>query len=179
MSLTVKRKQIVFASLVVALATAMYVNWYYTKPAGERKSPALLENTTAQSQQVNLGDAQYVNANVSQGYFAEAQLKRSQAQDEAKQTLTGVIESQTADSDSKKQAQTSLDKLTQNIILQSDIESLIKAKSGGEVFVTLGDSAEILLEKGTLTNEVAVQVKDIIANKTEIPLEKITIVELK
>ena len=31
MSLTIKRKQIVAASLAVALAAAMFVNWYYTR----------------------------------------------------------------------------------------------------------------------------------------------------
>ena len=45
--------------------------------------------------------------------------------------------------------------------------------------MTLGESAEIVLQKGTLNSEVCVQIKDIINNKTEIPLEKITIIEAK
>lgn len=179
MSLTVKRKQLVVTGLVVALATAMYVNWYYTRPVNENSADISAESTTAQSQQVNLGDAQYVNAGVTSEVFAQAQLKRSQAQDEAKQTLLSVVESQNADSESKKTAQQALEKLSENIVLQSDIESLIKAKTGGEVFVSLGESAEIMLSSGTLNNDVAVQIKDIISNKTDISLEKITIVEVK
>lgn len=179
MSLSIKRKQIVLAGLVVALSAAMYVNWYYTKPAAQGENIAT-EPTIADTQQVNLGDAQYVNAaGVSSEFFSEAQLKRSQAQDEAKQTFISVVESDKADEASKQSAKESLDKLSQKIILQSEIESLIKAKTGGEVFVTLGDTAEILLSAGTLTEESNVQIKDIISNKTEVSLEKITIVEVK
>lgn len=179
MSLTVKRKQIVLSGLVVALATAMFVNWYYTKPVAENNGTNV-ESTTVDSQQVNLGDAQYVNStNVSSEFFSEAQLKRTQAQDEAKQTFMAVIESEKADDESKKKAQDSLDKLSKTIVLQSEIESLIKAKTNGEVFVTLGETAEILLSQGTYNNEVSIQIKDIIDNKTDISLEKITIVEVK
>lgn len=178
MSFTVKRKQIVLSGLVLALATAMYVNWYYTKPVNENSGVDV--ETTVDSQQVNLGDAQYVNSSsVSSEFFSEAQLKRAKAQDEAKQTFITVIESEKADDESKKKAQDSLDELSKKIILQSEIESLIKAKTNGEVFVTLGESAEILLSQGIFSNEVSVQIKDIIANKTDISLEKITIVEVK
>ena len=90
-----------------------------------------------------------------------------------------VIENAQADEESKKNANASLEKLSQNIVLESEIESLIKAKTGGNVFVSLGDSAEIVLQKGTLNDEVCVQIKDIINNKTDISLEKITIIESK
>lgn len=179
MSLTVKRKQIVLAGLAVALATAMYVNWYYTKPASEGQNNISVETTTEDSQQVNLGDAQYVNASVGGDYFSEAQLKRSQAQDEAKAALNEIISSETASAESKAEASKALEKLTANIVLQSDVESLIKAKTGGEVYVSLGETAEIVLSKGTLKDEATVQIRDIITNKTEIPSEKITIVEVK
>ena len=45
--------------------------------------------------------------------------------------------------------------------------------------VTLGDSAEVVLEKGTLSDQLAIQIKEIIVNKTEISAEKITLVEVK
>ena len=32
MSATIKRKHLVLTGLVIALGTAMFVNWYYTKP---------------------------------------------------------------------------------------------------------------------------------------------------
>ncbi len=179
MSLTVKRKQIVLAGLAVALATAMYVNWYYTRPAGEEQNGISVESTEETTQQVNLGDAQYVNAGVGNEYFSEAQLKRSQAQDEAKAALNEIITSETADAESKAEAEKLLEKLAADIILQSEVESLIKAKTGGEVYASLGETAEIVLSKDTLKDGTAVQITDIITNKTDIPSEKITIVEVK
>ena len=87
MSLTLKRKQIVFAGLIVSLAAAIYVNWYYTRPVDMTE---IQTESTTQAQQVNLGDAQFVNATLDENYFASAQLKRSQAQDEAKQSLQAM-----------------------------------------------------------------------------------------
>ena len=178
MSLTIKRKQIVAASLAVALAAAMFVNWYYTRPIAAAENEPELTSSTQHSD--NLGDAHYVNASgVTDEYFSQAQLNRAKAQEESKQTLMTVIESSQADEESKKTANEALEKLSQSIALESEIESLIKAKTGGNVFVTLGESAETVLQKGTLNSEVCVQIKDIINNKTEIPLEKITIIEAK
>ena len=45
--------------------------------------------------------------------------------------------------------------------------------------MTIGESVEVILEKGTLNDQVAIQIKEIIVNKTEISAEKITLVELK
>lgn len=177
MSLTVKRKQIVAASLVIALVGAMFVNWYYTRPVSEQ---AEIEVSSTSSHSANLGDAYYVNASgVTDEYFSQAQLNRAKAQEESKNAIMSVIENSQADEESRKNANEMLETLSKNIVLESEIESLIKAKTGGNVFVSLGDSAEIVLEKGTLSDEVCIQIKDIINNKTEISLEKITIIESK
>ena len=58
MSATIKRKHLVLTGLVIALGTAMFVNWYYTKPEAKSVSKAADETTTVSA---NLGDAMYVN----------------------------------------------------------------------------------------------------------------------
>ena len=176
MSFSIKRKQIVFAGLVLSLAAALYVNWYYTRPTAETP---VTEPTTASQEQVNLGDAQFVNATLGDDYFAKAQLNRSKAQDESRQSLQEIIKSEQADSDSRASAEKALEELEKNIVAQTEIESFIKAKSGGEVFVSLGNTAEVILQKGTLTDELCLQITDIITRKTNIISEKITIIEAK
>ena len=57
MSATIKRKHLVLTGLVIALGTAMFVNWYYTKPEAKSVSKAADETTTVSA---NLGDAMYV-----------------------------------------------------------------------------------------------------------------------
>ena len=174
MSKIFAKKQILFFGLLIALAAAVYVNWYYTKPVTEIDNGPQTETTEAE----NLGEAQYVNAENS-SYFDAATLKRSQAHADAQSALQAVIDSADADAESKKEAVEDLEELSKNIKLEADIENLITAKSGGKCLVTLGDSAEVVLEKGTLSDQLAIQIKEIIVNKTEISAEKITLVEVK
>lgn len=176
MNLNQKRKKVIFSGLIIALITAMYVNWYYTRP---KSSENVVAETTQSTQQAALGDAQYVNATVKSDYFSEAQLKRSQLQDEAKQNYKSIIESKQADETSKTQAREGLEKLNKNIMLQGEIETIIKSKTGKNVFVTLGDTAEIIVEKNTLNDNVVLQIEDIVTKKADISSEKITIIESK
>ena len=91
MSATIKRKHLVLTGLVIALGTAMFVNWYYTKPEAKSVSKAADETTTVSA---NLGDAMYVNgtaAAAESDWLSEAKLKRTSAHDEAKSALEDVI----------------------------------------------------------------------------------------
>ena len=174
MSKVFAKKQVLFFGLIVALAAAVYVNWYYTKPISQIDNGPQTETTEPQ----NLGEAQYVNAE-NRSYFDAAALKRTQAHADAQTALQSVIDSADADENSKQEAREKLKELSENIKLEADIESLITAKSGGNCLVTLGDTAEVILEKGTLNDQIAIQIKEIIVNKTEISAEKITLVEVK
>lgn len=175
MSKTISKKQIIFAGLLIALCAAVYVNWYYTKPISEINDGAAKETTEAQ----NLGEAQYVNATGSEDYFESAKLNRSKAHADAQDALNKVIESDSADEESKAQAREKLNALAQNIQNEADIENLITAKTGGHVLVSIGDTVEVILEKGTLNDTTALQIKEIVVNKTQISSEKITLVEAK
>ncbi len=175
MSKTISKKQIIFAGLLIALCAAVYVNWYYTKPMSEVKDGVQKETTEAQ----NLGEAQYVNATEAGDYFESAKLNRSKAHADAQDALNKVIESDSADEESKAQAREKLNTLAQSIQSEADIENLITAKTGGQVLVSIGDTVEVILEKGTLNDTTALQIKEIVVNKTQISAEKITLVEAK
>lgn len=175
MSKTISKKQIIFAGLLIALCAAVYVNWYYTKPMSEVNDGVQKETTEAQ----NLGEAQYVNATEASDYFESAKLNRSKAHADAQDALNKVIESDSADEESKEQAREKLNTLAQSIQNEADIENLITAKTGGKVLVSIGDTVEVILEKGTLNDTTALQIKEIVVNKTQISAEKITLVEAK
>lgn len=175
MSKTITKRQIVLGGLVIALAAAVFVNWYFTRPAAEIDS-GISKATTAAA---NLGDAQYVNATENGDYFASARLKRTQAHDEAKAALQKTAEDANADAESKAAAQAALEALAKDITLEAEVENLITARTGGECLVTLGETAEVVLQKGTLSDTTAMQIKEIIVNKTKISVEKITLVEVK
>ena len=176
MDLNKKRKKVIFSGLVIALATAMYINWYYTRPASTGKIDS---QQTVTTNQAVLGDAQYVNATVKNSEFSEAELKRSQLQDEVKQNYESVIQNKEADEESKKIARENLEKLNKKIVLQGEIETIIKSKTGKNVFVTIGDTVEVIIEKNTLNADIVLQIEDIVTKKADIPTEKITIIEAK
>ena len=94
----IRKNQIVTATLLVALFSAVFVNWYYSRP-----------ETSVETG--NLGEAEYVNAttvsttavakkNSASEYFANAELKRKNAHDKALETLEAVIKNK----DSSKEA---------------------------------------------------------------------------
>lgn len=175
MKKAISKRKIVFLGLVAALGVALYVNWYYTKPVQE-----IQQNIQAQTTaDAALGQAQYVNAQASDGYFAEAELNRSKALDETKSTLQAIVDDANADAESRSEASEQLQALADNIKKQSEIENLVSAKTGGKALVTIGDTVEVILEAGTLNETTATQVKEVVLNKTDVRADQIMIVEAK
>lgn len=173
---SVSKKQILFLGLVVALGAAMYINWYYTKPVSERNNSAVKEEVTEQE---NLGEAQYVSAEGKQSFFDEASLKRAKAHSQAQEILEKALQNKEADEETKKEAREDLKKLTDDLQTEADIESLIAAKIGAKSLVLIDDTVEVVVEKGKLNADTALQIKEIIVSKTKISSEKITLVEVK
>lgn len=174
MSKVLSKKYVLFFGLIVALAAAVYVNWYYTKPMSQIQGGPETETTEHE----NLGEAQYVQAQNSD-YFAAAALARSTAHAQAQSVLQETLSDDQVDAESKKAAQTALEALAAQIKAEADIETLVMAKSGKKCLVTLGDTAEVVLEKGALNEQLALQIKEIIVHKTDVSAEKITLVEQK
>ena len=92
MNVLLKRRQLIMATLVIALGAAVFVNWYFTRTSDNVKTGEGESENYVQ----NLGEARYVNANKNseQGEtaaqdtkaddsFAEIKLNRTKAHDEA------------------------------------------------------------------------------------------------
>ncbi len=59
------------------------------------------------------------------------------------------------------------------------MEALIKAKIGSDCVVLINNgSAEIVVGKGVLTDNIILQIKEIALKQTGFPAENITIIEL-
>ncbi len=186
--MVVRKRQIVAAALVLALGSAVFINWYYNRPAVKNANAGTsieaVEDTGG-----NLGDAKLVgSSNVSESaatasksndYFASTKLRRSTAHDEAAETLNKVIKDSSSDAASVKQATEALAALSNAIKLEADMEALIKAKIGSDCVVLINNgSAEIVVGKGVLTDNIILQIKEIALKQTGFPAENITIVEL-
>lgn len=180
MSMVIKKKQIVTVTLVLALGTAVLVNWYYSRP--QVKSTLDGVTTTQAQESSNLGDAQYVSATTlkaSAETMADFKVKRDAAHDEAKETLNSVIKDTKSSSDAVSKATETLSELSDSIKKEADLENLITAKISNECLVIIdGDVCQVIVPKNTLTDNVTLQIKELVINQTKISSKNITIIEL-
>ena len=174
-----KKKHLVLTGLVIALGTAMFVNWYYTKPEAKSVSKARMrQQLSAQISETQCMSTEPRRPQRAIGFRRRSSRERLRTT-KPKSALEDVINSSDADSDSKQKASEGLEKLTKNITDESDIENLITAKLGGKCLVSLGESASVTVEKGYLTDEALTQIVDIVTAKSGLPSSKVTVVEAK
>ncbi len=178
------RKQLVLASLVLALGAAVYLNWQF---AGTNKLPiGDTEDTTSQ-----LGAAQLVNnayvetvsddlqAKASTDMFAEARLNRQNSRDEALELIDGVLEDVEADSDAKRAAVEEASAMAQNILKETNVENLLKAKGYAEsVAYITGEKCNVVVA-GDLQDSDMLIVQEIVMEQTGLTADSIVIIGTK
>lgn len=170
------RKHLLTLTLVAALGLAVFVNWYYTKQNNSITEPEVTD-------EVNLGDAQYVNSDAVKSeddYFNDILINRTKAHDSAAEHLQEIINDKSSDENTKALAREMLVNISEQIKLESDMETLISAQTDTVCAVTYdGETVEVILPKGTVKNEILIKIKDIIISKTSLTAENITVIELK
>lgn len=190
--MAIKKRQIVAAALTLALGSAVFVNWYFTRPEAEAVS-ATPENTNVaevENEDKNLGDAQYVSGTLANAetpaagqeseLFVSARENRQKAHDEAFDKLNAVINSSESDEESKTSAREQLNKLTDTIKKEADCENLIQAKIAAKCLVSIsGDTVQVMVSQGGVNDTSALQIKDILMQQTGVAGENITIIESK
>ena len=176
MNVLIKRRQLILATLVVALGAAVFVNWYYTGNNSTIQSP---EETTSSDYVQNLGEAKYVNASgEAADYFSEVKLNRQKSRDEALDALNKSLEKAKSGSEEAKEITKSIDKLTAQIKLESDVEALISAKLASECVAVINEkSAQVVVSKDALSEDAALQIIDVITTNTELSADKIKITQ--
>lgn len=190
-----KSKQVLTATLIVALGAAVAVNWYYTNTPDYSSQ----ESSTTQAVSGNLGDSLYVGGTTAaqtetenptsaqdesdsktDEYFAQAKLKRTQTYDEIIDSIEDMAEKENIDSETKNTITMILSDFKDDMKTQTDAENLISAKTGGQCLVIINDSAcQVIVEKGKLNDLLILQITEIIEKNTEISSENLTIIEAK
>lgn len=197
------KRQLVLASLVVALGAAVYLNWVFqgdgpliatdTLTSGGELGAAQLVNgkgssapdsssaPSASSQTTSSASSQAVEtaAKVDE-YFTEAKLSRQKARDSSIELLQKVLEDASANDAAKKESVEKAATIAQNVVQESNIESLIKAKGFADcvVFLQNSECSIVVRSDGLLPNE-AIAIKDIISGQSGVAYDKIKIVEAK
>ena len=184
------KRQIILAALMLALGAAVYLNWQFTAPTPVEDVSA--ETETSSGSDERLGVAQLVNnsyietvndtmddANVTTvgAKLSEARVERQNTRDDALGMLDDVLADVDADSDAKKQAIEEASVIAQNMVKETNIESLIKAKGINDTVVFInGDNCSVIVDK---LGDNSLIIQDIVMSQTEIALDKISIIEAK
>ncbi len=190
MNLLIKRRQLIMATLVVALGSAVFVNWYFTN--SDNKS--VEEGETGSEYVQSIGEAKYVNSNQTDAnkkennataasskntdYFTTVKLKRTKAHDEALADMKALLKESEDGSKGAEEISKSIEALSKTIKLEADIEALISAKLKCECVVMINnDNAEVVVTKGNLNDASILQIMDAVLNNTEIKAENVKISE--
>ena len=184
------KRQIILASLVVALGAAVYLNWQFSD-TNEFDAPDAIETAH------ELGEARYVNtSNISEvpdnitapdasspqtkKFFAEASSNRQKAHDQAVEKLKSLVNSQSTDDEIKREILKQSDELAKNIEQESNIENLIKAKGFGDCIAFIqNNECSIIVSPGNLKENTAIVIRDIVTGQSGIKSDKIKITEAK
>lgn len=176
------RKQLVLASLVLALGAAVYLNWQF---AGTNKLPV---SDSAGETSSQLGAAQLVNnayvetvsddllTNTGVDSFAEARLNRQSSRDEALELLDKVLEDAEADSEAKKAAVEQASAMAQSILKETNVEGILKAKGYEECVAYISDSQCSVLVSGDLQDSDMLIIQEAVMEQTGLSADKITII---
>lgn len=190
MNLLIKRRQLIMATLVVALGSAVFVNWYFTN--SDNKS--VEEGETGSEYVQSIGEAKYVNSNQTDAnkkennataasskntdYFTTVKLKRTKAHDEALADMKALLKESEDGSKGAEEISKSIEALSKTIKLEADIEALISAKLKCECVVMINnDNAEVVVTKGNLNDASILQIMDAVLNNTDIKAENVKISE--
>ena len=185
-----KKKQLLTATLIIALGAAVAVNWYFT----ENPVNTADDTTTTQAVSGNLGDSLSVGSSsvedettaeaqsvMAEGsFFVKERLKRDEAYDEIIDSAEELAEKENLTAEESEKLLSVLDKYSKNMKAQSDTESLITAKTGSDCIVVInGEACQVILEKNTLNEGIILQISDIIEKNTNISAKNLTIIEAK
>ncbi len=205
----IKKRQVLTATLVIALCAALAVNWYFTKPTKDTNEPVssaeeevtgnlgdtlFVAGTTAadtdtdETDGIENTESELVNNEVktseesadAKEYFSSAKLKRSNAYDEVIENIESILEKDNIQTAEKNKISVMLSDYQKDMKAQTDAENLISAKIGAECLVIInGENCQVILEKNTLNDTLILQITEIIEKNTDIFSENLTIIELK
>ena len=176
----INKRNILVAALIVALGTAVYLNWQF----GDASS--MLTSSTKE-----LGEAEYVSNEVSvstpdpalsakqQNSLSTARTERQQSQDKVLNIAKEVLEKSEASPQAKESAVVQAEKVENYILYQTNIENLLKAKGFSDCLCCITEQGcSVVVPKSDMEDDSPMIIKDVVFGQTGINFENITITEI-
>lgn len=197
------KRQLILASLVLALGAAVYLNWQFAGTGVQvEESSAETSSALGAAQLVNnnyvetvsdgvestAGEVSEPDAEATQGEASEAaapaaerlsdaRMTRQTARDEAVEMLEDILNDAEADSAVKEAAVSEASAIAQNILKETNIESLVAAKGFSECVAYINDNTCTIVVNGDMEDaQNALIVRDIAAAETGFSADQIKII---
>lgn len=198
----IKKNGAVISVIVLLLCVAVYLNWSYSRSAGEDAAvsgetdvqdaaePASDQDRFDQSQWVidlaQDGDTEVSGETANErleelgAYFDETRLERQTSRDQELALLKETVEKEDVSEEAKTSAEAQIAAIAANSVTESRIESLVTAKGFLECVAMISDagvSVVVLPEVAGLQASDVAKVKDIVIQETGVSADMIRIIE--
>ena len=174
--MTKKKKWIVLSAMVLALGTALFLNWQLTG------SDAAVKENDASEVKV-IGEAELVNGTANGNFdefFSAARMQREASRASSLEILDAIAASADVDEAAKTSAAAEASAIATRIEAEANIESLIKAKGFAECVVMIGDDGvKVMVQSAGLLPAEAAQIAEIVTGETCEELANVRIIEVK
>ncbi len=177
-SSVIGKRQLLLALLVIALAVAVYLNWYFAKNNQSYNISDVMANSNIG--EAVLVDAQADNSSKENSDFSNARSDRAKNREEELKKLKEIVDNPKSDSASVAAANEQIVKITTYSESENNIETLVKAKGFSDCAVVMNaDSVSVMVKTDGLLASDTVQIQDIVVSETGYSLQNIKIVEIK
>ena len=195
------KRQLILASLVLALGAAVYLNWQFagTMPKTDGGDVPTESSTLGAAQLVNSNYVETVSDGMEQmeetvgpaaeaqtgtpetvtaaAVLADARMTRQTARDEAVELLEDILEDVQADAAVKEAAIREASVIAQNILKETNIESLVQSKGFSECVAYIHDDACTIVVNGDVEDaQNALILRDIAVTETGFAVDQIRII---
>ena len=189
--LTVKRKNLVLAMLVVLLVITGYLNFAYNQNAIKEQEDANLLDNENQKPTVTVNDAlegkenskemdpstDAVSTSSSGGFVVEYRFERENTRKKEINWIKEIVDNPNSDPETKDQAQQQLLEITSNMEKELNIEGLLKAKGFNDSIVIFNqDYVSVIVDKQELAPEEVAQILDIVKRESGKEADSIKII---
>lgn len=138
------------------------------------------EKAISQTQLMQKSDPEMAKKGNQSDFFIDYKLERDRLRSQEADYLRELINNANASSESRDQAQKDLIALSQRVEKEMMVENLIKAKGFEDAVIFMSnDYANVVIKASGLLPKQIAQITDIVTKATNIPIDKITIIERK
>ena len=199
--ISMRKRGAVYGVIGLMLCVAVYLNWSYFQSPSELTVAAQSDGDTDESVETSehvYGEVTSVNADAktektadeektsskraesteTEGFFADARLKKQAARDEALSLLKDTLSSGDASESAKEEATQKISASASNSVKETKIENLIVGKGFSDAVVMMEEgsvTASVAGSNGALTETDVAKIADIIVGETGADLTTIRI----